>query len=109
MDPTGADAELAIRRSRVRMRTLLILSSLSEAYPNQLARACGISASRLYAIMHGRLPGYRPELGLVTLRLAQEILTPNGRIYAITARGRRKARSLTSTKRSRTGLERALR
>lgn len=81
------------------MRSLILLSSLSEAYPNQLARGLNVSASRVRAVMHGRLPGYRPELSLIRLGLAQEILTPNGRVYAITNRGRRKARSLTSEKR----------
>ena len=96
MHPTGAESELSVQRSRVRRRVLLMLSSLSEAYPSQLARACGLTPTRLAWVLHGRAPYYRPELSLFALGLARERRTPTGRVYEITTKGRKKARSLTA-------------
>ena len=93
---TMAEWELSVRRSRARRRVLLMLASLSESFPRPLALACGLDASRLDAIMRGRPPAYRVELSLVGLGLAVEVWTPNGRMYAITTLGRRKARQLSA-------------
>lgn len=92
----SAEVELSIHRSRVRQRVLMTLSSWSEATPRALAFACGINTQRLAWIMHGHWPAYRVELALIRLGLAEEIHTPNGRVYAITARGRKKARQLSA-------------
>lgn len=93
----GSDAELSLHRSRNRQRVLLMLSSLSEARPRQLARAVGIDCQRLKWMMHGHLPEYSEALSLIGLGLVREERDANGgRRYVITERGRRKARSLTS-------------
>lgn len=103
MHPTGADSERSIRRSRVRMRVLIMLSSLGEAYPRQLAKATGLDSTRLQWALHGHAPQYKPELSLASLGLVRERMTPAGRVYECTSKGRRKARSLTARARVRKG------
>lgn len=94
--PTLAEIEMSFRRSRIRLRVLLTLASLSEASPRALAQACGIDATRLRWVMEGYAPFYRPELSMVALGLAERVVTPSSRIWRITNAGRRKARQLTS-------------
>lgn len=103
MHPTGADSERSVRRSRVRMRVLLTLSSLGEAYPRQLAKATGIDTTRLQWILRGHLPQYNPALSLLALGLVRERATSSGRVYECTNKGRRKARSLTARAREKGG------
>lgn len=94
--PLSPAFELSVRRSRLRSRVLLMLCSLGEAYPSQLAVACGVDARRVRWALEGRLPAYSPALSLVGLGLA-EVVAPGarrGRVYRITGAGRRKARSL---------------
>lgn len=91
-----AEAELSLRRSRVTTRVLLMLASLQEASPRALAQACAVDPSRLRWVMRGRPPYYRTSLSLLDLGLAEEVRTPNGRVYVVTGRGRRKARQITS-------------
>ena len=91
-----AEAELSLRRSRVRTRVLLMLASLRESPPRALAQACGLDPSRLRWAMRGRAPYYREGLSLVALGLAEELATPAGRMYVVPERGRRKARQITS-------------
>lgn len=85
-----------MRRAPKRRHVLIMLASLTEAKPLALANACGVDARRLRQIMHGDWPQYRVELSLIPLGLAEEIGTPNGKVYRITDRGRRKARQLTA-------------
>lgn len=73
-----------------------MLASLGEAYVGQLARAVGAGRKRVLGALVGREPDYRPELGLVALGLAEAVQTANGRVFRITRRGMRKARSLTA-------------
>lgn len=101
MEPIPARAELAIRRSRVRARVLICLASLGECYLGQLARVSGVDRSRIAWILHGRMPYYKPELSLVPLGLAEVEMTSTGRVYRITRRGLRHARSLTSRRKKR--------
>ncbi len=85
----------AFARSRLRIRAVLKLSSFGDAYAGQLARAVGCSRERMGWILHGHLPQYRPGLSLIGMGYAEEGSSPNGRVYRITARGRRLARRLT--------------
>lgn len=102
--PIPAVAERCIRRSRVRFKVLMMLASLGEAYLGQLARAVGVEPKRVRAVMFGAGEDYRAELSLVALGLASVRDEPNGRVYRITPRGLRKARSLA--KRARAGRDR---
>ena len=79
------------------MRVLVMLSSVGEAHPGQLARLCAISTNRLKWVVEGHFPEYAPELSLISLCLAELVATPHGRVYRITERGRRKARSVMSS------------
>lgn len=94
MRPIPPASELALRRSRIRTRTLLMLNSMGEAYLGQLARAVGTERKRIRAVMYGAMPAYRPDLSLIGLGLAEEVQTEHGRIFRITAAGKRKARSI---------------
>lgn len=94
MEPIPADAERSIRRSRVRARVLVMLCSMGEGYVASIARAAGVEWRRCAGALTGRMPDYRPELGLVALGLVEERRTANGRLYRPTRRGLRKARSL---------------
>lgn len=95
VQPLGPDTERSVVRSRLRRRTLIMLSSLGQAYPRQLAQAVGIDCSRLKSVMAGRPPGYSREDALTTVGLAEARVDGTGRVYyAITSRGMRKARSL---------------
>lgn len=96
-NPIGSEVERSLSRSRQRMRVLVMLSSVGEAHPGQLARLCSISINRLKWIMFGHHPAYAPELSLISLQLAELVFTPHGRVYRITERGRRKARSVMAS------------
>ena len=74
----------------------MMTSSLGEAFPRQLARAVGVDTSRLHALMHGDGVAYAKDLSLVALGMVELRETPHGRVYAITASGRRKARQLSA-------------
>lgn len=73
-----------------------MLSSLTEAYPRQLARAVGVDSQRLRWMMEGHLPEYSPSLSLFALGLAKEEVREGRRLYVITTKGRRKARSIAA-------------
>jgi len=88
-----------VRRSKVRYRALMMLNSLGEAYLSQLADAVGVQPTRLRWVMHGHLPAYDPELSLVPIGFVEESRDGRYRLYRITARGRRKARSLAKRRR----------
>lgn len=94
--PTAAAFERSIVRSRLRLRALVMLSSLTEAFPRQLARAVGVDSSRLRLLLHGNDIDYARSLSLIGLGLAEERVTPHGRVYAITTGGRRKARQISA-------------
>ncbi len=95
MHVLGPDTERCLTRSRLRRRALIMLSSLGEAYPRQLAKAIGIDCGRLKDLMHGRPPRYSVEDALITVELAERKTDAHERhYYAITTRGRRKARSI---------------
>ncbi|HVL47649.1 MAG TPA: archaellum operon transcriptional activator EarA family protein [Candidatus Thermoplasmatota archaeon] len=98
MEPIASEFERSLRRSRVRTRLLLSLSSLGEAYVGQLARHAGTTWPRARAALFGG-PGYRPALSLVGLGLASVEPSAFGRRIRITPRGRRKARSVASSRR----------
>lgn len=80
-----------------------MLSSLGEAYPAQLARAVGLPQHKLGWVMEGREPYYSTRFSVVGQGLARVVESSSGRVYQITTRGRRKARSLT--RRARSGSE----
>jgi predicted transcriptional regulator with HTH domain len=97
MPPTPAEFELSLRRAPRRRQVLVMLSSLSEATPRALAQACGIDPQRLRWILYGHPPKYSVELAFVPLGLVEERRTRSGRAYyAITDKGRRKARQITA-------------
>lgn len=99
--PIPADTEKSVRRSRARYKVLMMLASMGEAYVGQLARAAALQPTRVKAVLHGDGRGYKVSLSLVEMGLAERVQTPNGRVYRITSRGLRKARSLA--KRARAG------
>ena len=97
MDPSPAAHERSVVRSSLRDRALILTASLGEASPNQLAKALGTHVSRLRSLMHGDpADGYSVELALIELGLVEARETRLGEVYAITTKGRRKARQLTS-------------
>jgi len=99
MEPIPNETWRSCIRSGHRKRALLIFSSLGEAYVGQIARILGIPHSRVMAVLYGDPPAYSPELGLVTLGLVEERRTvKGGRAFAITSKGRRKARSIVAGK-----------
>lgn len=102
--PIPADTERSVRRSRARFKVLMMLASMGEAYQGQLVRATGLQPKRVKATLHGAGEDYRAELSLVATGMAEVVATPNGRVYRITSRGLRKARSLA--KRARAGRDR---
>lgn len=95
MEPI-VDVRLSFERRRVRRRAVIMLASLGEATASQLARAAGIPRSRVRAVMEGRLPSISPERSPVGLGLASVRVSRDGRVYAISPRGMRHARRLTS-------------
>lgn len=97
MEPIPNETWRSFQRSRYRRELLLTMSSLGEAYLGQLARMLGIRPSRVLALLYGRPPNYRVDLGIIPLGLVREKATVRGgRAWEITSRGRRKARSMTS-------------
>lgn len=74
-----------------------MLSSLSEAYPRQLATAIGVDVARLWKILHGDGRTYSSDLSPIALGLV-EVLPDGrgGRKLVITAKGRRKARQVAA-------------
>lgn len=95
MQPTWAEIEKSFRRSYLRVMVLMMLNSLSEATPRALAMTVGIDGGRLEQILFGG-GSYRKELSLVSLGLVEVIETVNGRVYRITAKGRKKARQVAA-------------
>jgi predicted transcriptional regulator with HTH domain len=93
--------ERSIERSYLRLRVLLMLASLTEAFPRQLASACNIDCWRLNGILFGDGEDYSEDLALVRLGLVEEELTPLGRVYRITRPGARKARRMAARARRR--------
>lgn len=96
--PIPTQTHMSMRRAKNRERLLVLLSSLGESHSNRLAVALGVPASRVKWMMLGKRPHYAPELSLVTLGLAVELATSRGRVYQITALGRRKARSIVAAR-----------
>lgn len=94
MEPIPASTELSLRKSRGRRVVMMSLNAVGETYLGHLARMTGIERNRVRYILHGRLPYYRLDLSLVAQGLVEPVLTATGRIYRITTKGRRKARSL---------------
>lgn len=95
MTATWAEIEKSFRRSYLRVAVLMMLNSLSESTPRALAMAVGIDGDRLHQIMFGG-GSYAEGLALVALGLVEVIETPNGKIYRITTKGRRKSRQLAA-------------
>ena len=98
MEPIANETWRSFQRSYYRARLLLLLASLGEAYVGQLARMLRLPHRRVRALLEGdEKQGYSPELALVPLGLAvQKPTVGKGRAYEITAKGRRKARSMTA-------------
>lgn len=103
--PIPSPFERSIRKAPLRLRVLLAVASLGEAYVGQIARHVGARRSRVRAALTGRLPGYRLDLSLVGLGLVEERRDEHGTIYRITTAGLRKARSLTAAARRGTDAE----
>lgn len=97
-DPVDHATRRSIRRSSLRDRATILLSSLGEAHPRFLAQALGVDQTRLKEIMHGNPPWYSVELAPITLGHAVLDMTAAGRVYRITSRGRKRARQLTSAR-----------
>jgi len=99
MEPIANETWRSFMRSYYRSRLLLLLSSLGEAYVGQLARMLRIPHGRVVALLEGDPDqGYSVGLALVPLGLARRKDTlARGRAYEITTKGRRKARSVTSS------------
>ena len=108
MDPFGCDVRLSLARSSGRRRALIMLCSLGQAYPRQLARFAHVPSERIRGILEGAPPKYSGTLSLVRLGLAAVIDDRRGHYYVITNRGRRYARRLTARGRGRRGKRRAL-
>lgn len=100
MEPIANETWKSFRRSQHRRRALILLSSLGEAYVGQLARGLGIRPDRTKQLLVGG-KAYAHDLSLVGLGLARERLTSRGRAFEITAKGRRKARSMLASRQRR--------
>lgn len=96
MDPIPNETWRSLARSRNRLRVLMTIASLGEAYVGQIAQLCNMREEVVRMVLHGRLPSYSPELSLIALRLVEERATRHGRVYVITSRGIRKARSVSA-------------
>ncbi|GEM_PF-5917842 len=96
MDPIPAEVELAFLRSGHRKRSVMMLSSLGEASPGQLARSLGLPCTRQRWIMEGDGRYYSKDLAPVQLGLATLIEAPRRRKYVITPLGRKMARRFTA-------------
>src|SRR5688572_25482165 len=88
--------ERSLERSYLRLRVLLMLASLGEAFPRQLASACNIDAWRLNAVLFGDGEDYSRDLALVPLGLIEVVASPHGKLYRITRAGARKARRMAA-------------
>lgn len=85
----------SMRRSHARRMVLCALDDLGRAYIAQVAERSRVSSERVHAVLHGKLPGFRPELALLALELVAEgAPTSEGVPYEITARGRLVVKSL---------------
>lgn len=76
----------------------MALASFGRASLAQLAHATGVPPYRVKWMMYGRAPYYAPELALVPLGLASEVGVGRGRVFEITTRGLRKARSVAAAR-----------
>lgn len=83
-------------RSYHRVRLLILLASLGEAYLGQLARGLRLQPNRVRWLLHGRAPYYSVADSLVSLGYAADVATSRGRVYRITPAGLRKARSMSA-------------
>lgn len=83
-------------RSYLRVRLLILLASLGEAYVGQLARAMQLQPNRVRWLLHGRAPYYSVGESLVGLGYAAEARAGRGRVYRVTSSGLRKARSMSA-------------
>ncbi|GEM_PF-2659666 len=88
--------ERCLERSSLRRRGLMMAVSLGESFPRQLAAALRIDCGRLNAILHGDGKDYAKDLGLVSVGLLAERMTPHGRVIHPTEAGRRKARQMSA-------------
>lgn len=85
----------SMRRSHARRRVLLALDALGSAHLAQVAEHARQSPQRVRAVLHGKLPGFRPELSLLALELVRlDEPTTEGETYEITSRGRLIVKSL---------------
>lgn len=91
---TLLDIARSLRRSHGRRRVLLALHELERATLAQLAEHARMETKRVHAVLHGQLPGFRPELSLLALGLATTEHAVEGASYAITARGQLMVKSL---------------
>jgi predicted transcriptional regulator with HTH domain len=99
MDPIPPASYRSTVRCPARERLLLAVSSLTEAYTGQLARMLGLTPTRVKWIMHGHPPQYSVDLSPMGLGWVEEARDDRGgRIYRITPKGRRKARSIVAHK-----------
>ncbi|GEM_PF-5941920 len=80
----------SMRRSHARRAVLVALDRLGQAGLAPLAEQAGLAPERVRAVLHGRLPGFLPELSLLALELVRQ----EGEEYAIAPRGRLVVRSL---------------
>lgn len=96
MRPIPFETVQSMKRSRHRVRILLLIASWGEAYLGELSRATGLPRTRVKWILHGRAPYYDPALSLVPLGLVRELHGRRGRAFAITPLGLRKARSIAA-------------
>lgn len=86
-----ARTALSFRRSSSRARVLEVLSRHRAMFPQELAEACNMDASRLRKVIFGYPPNYRIERSLATLGLVERTNTVDGDVYVITKAGLREA------------------
>lgn len=101
MEPIANETWKSFLRSRYRRRLLLLIASMGEVYVGQAGRILHQPHSRIMAMLVGSPGrGYSESLSLVRLGLVQERVDAQarGRVFEITSRGRRKARSLAAAR-----------
>lgn len=83
----------SMRRSYARRAVLCALDELGTAHAARIAERSRQTAQRVHAVLHGNLPGFRPDLSLLALELVRTA-GGEGSVYEITARGRLVVKSL---------------
>lgn len=81
----------SMRRSHARRYVLLAVHDLGSSDLARIAERARQTPARTQAVLHGKMPGFRPELSLLALELVR---TTDDARYEITPRGQLVVRSL---------------